>query len=148
MVEFYHYMFYKAYLWQVRKVKNIDFPVYSSVLAMSFVMTLNYDIIYDVVNYFVYHSRHPNEWAYWIPLPIIIVFNYWYFSKDSRWKSVVKWGDKMSRQEKRERNIYYWIYIVMTLLLFAAVFYIMTENVFRIYPKHFTLPDNIHFIVQ
>lgn len=148
MVEFYHYMFYKAYLWQVRKMKDVNIPVYSSVLAMSFVITLNYDIVYDVVNYFVYHSRHPNEWAYWISFVVICVFNYWYFSKDSRWKSVVKWGDKMSHQEKRERNIYYWIYVIMTLLLFAAVFYITTENVFRIYPKHFTLPDNIHFIVR
>lgn len=148
MVEFYHYMFYKAYLWQVRKMKDVNIPVYSSVLAMSFVISLNNAIVCDVVSYFVYYYRSPNIWAYWIPLTVICVFNYWYFSKDSRWKSVVKWGDKMSRQEKRERNIYYWIYVIMTLLLFAIEFYIRYENVFRLYPKHFTLPDNIHFIVR
>lgn len=144
MVEFYHYMFYKA----SNYYKDKDFPIYSPVMLMSFVMSLNYAIVYDVVSYFVYNDRSPSKWAYWIPLTIIIVFNYWYFSKDSRWKSVVKWGDKMSRQEKRERNIYYWIYVIMTLLLFAIEFYIRYENVFRLYPKHFTLPDNIHFIVR
>ena len=145
MVEFYHYMFYKAYLWQVRKMKNIDLPLYSSSILMSFVMSLNCAIVSDVVSYFVYYNGNPSVWTYWIPLTIICVFNYWYFSKDSRWKSVVKWGDKMSCIEKRERNIYYWIYVITTLLLFAIEFYIRYENVFYIYPKHFTLPDNIHF---
>lgn len=148
MVEFYHYMFYKAYLWQVRKMKNIDLPLYSSSILMSFVMSLNCAIVSDVVSYFVYYNGNPSVWTYWIPLTIICVFNYWYFSKDSRWKSVVKWGDKMSCIEKRERNIYYWIYVITTLLLFAIEFYIRYENVFYIYPKHFTLPDNIHFIVR
>lgn len=148
MVEFYHYMFYKAYLWKVRKMKNIDLPLYSSLILMSFVMSLNCAIVSDVVSYFVYYNGNPSVWTYWIPLTVICVFNYWYFSKDSRWKSVVKWGDKMSRQEKRERNIYYWIYVIMTLLLFAIEFYIRYENVFRLYPKYFTLPDNIHFIVR
>ena len=144
MVEFYHYMFYKA----SNYYKDNDFPIYSPVMLMTFFLGFNYMAVHDLINYFMFHNRWFSKWEYWIPDIIIILFNYWYFSKDSRWKSVVKWGDKMSRQEKRERNIYYWIYVILTLLLFAVVFYITTENVFRIYPKHFTSPDNIHFIVR
>ena len=51
----------------------------------------------------------------------------------------------MPRIEKRERNIYYWIYIVISILLFLIHIYIVKENVFRLYPDDFTLPDNIHF---
>ena len=54
----------------------------------------------------------------------------------------------MPRIEKRERNIYYWIYIVISILLFFIHIYIVKENVFRLYPDHFTLPNNIHFIVR
>ena len=148
MVEFYHYLFYKSYLWQVKVMKEIDYPIYSAVIMICFVICLNYITVFDTVNYFVYHDRWPGKWNYWIPLTIILVFSYWYFTKNSRWKSVVKWGDVMPRIEKRERNIYYWIYIVISILLFLIHIYIVKENVFRLYPDDFTLPDNIHFIVR
>ena len=144
MVEFYHYLFYRASSYY----KDKDFPVYSPVILISIIICLNYVTVFDTVNYFVYHDRWPSKWEYWVPLTVILIFNYWYFSKNARWQSVVKWGDKMPRIEKRRRNIYYWVYIVISLLLFAVEFYITTENVFRLYPDHFTLPNNIHFITK
>ena len=86
MVEFYHYLFYRASSYY----KDKDFPVYSPVILISFIICLNYVTVFDTV--------------------------------------------------------YYWVYIVISLLLFAVEFYITTENVFRLYPDHFTLPNNIHFI--
>ena len=150
MVEFYHYLFYKSYLWQVKVMKEIDYPIYSAVIMITFILSLNYSMIYEFVSYFIYHNRWTWEypWVYYFPLGALFVLNYWYFSKNARWQSVVKWGDKMPRIEKRRKNIYYWVYIVISLLLFAVEFYITTENVFRLYPDHFTLPNNIHFITK
>ena len=57
MVEFYHYLFYKSYLWQVKVMKEIDYPIYSAVIMIGFVICLNYITVFDTVNYFVYHDR-------------------------------------------------------------------------------------------
>ena len=62
MVEFYHYLFYKSYLWQVKVMKEIDYPIYSAVIMIGFVICLNYITVFDTVNYFVYHDRWPGKW--------------------------------------------------------------------------------------
>ena len=34
MVEFYHYLFYKSYLWQVKVMKEIDYPIYCNLFEL------------------------------------------------------------------------------------------------------------------
>ena len=133
MVEFYHYLFYKSYLWQVKVMKEIDYPIYSAVIMITFILSLNYSMIYEFVSYFIYHNRWTWEypWVYYFPLGALFVLNYWYFSKNSRWKSVVKWGNEMPRIEKRGRNIYYLIYIVFTILAMVSVAYARMNNILR-----------------
>ena len=130
MVEFYHYLFYKSYLWQVKVMKEIDYPIYSAVIMITFILSLNYSMIYEFVSYFIYHNRWTWEypWVYYFPLGALFVLNY---SKNSRWKSVVKWGNEMPRIEKRGRNIYYWIYIVFTILAMVSVAYARMNNILR-----------------
>ena len=55
-------------------MKEIDYPIYSAVIMIGFVICLNYITVFDTVNYFVYHDRWPGKWNYWIPLTIILVF--------------------------------------------------------------------------
>ena len=149
MVEFYHYLFYKSYLWQVKVMKEIDYPIYSAVIMIGFVICLNYITVFDTVNYFVYHDRWPGKWNYWIPLTIILVFSYWYFTKNSRWKSVVKWGDVMPRIEKKGKEyLLLDLYSNQYIAFFLIHIYIVKRKRFRLYRDHFTLPNNIHFITK
>lgn len=141
MVEFYHYLFYRA----SNYYKDKNLPVYSPVILITFILSLNTSMIYESISYFLYHNRwtweHP--WAYYVPIVTLFVFNYWYFSKNARWKSVIKWGDKMPCTEKRERNIYYWLYIAFTILTMVFVAYASMNNI-CLYPDRVTLPANVH----
>ena len=78
MVEFYHYLFYKSYLWQVKVMKEIDYPIYSAVIMITFILSLNYSMIYEFVSYFIYHNRWTWEypWVYYFPLGALFVLNY------------------------------------------------------------------------
>ena len=114
-------------------MKEVNTPIYSTVIMITFILSLNYSMMYEFISYFVYHNRWTWKypWAYYFPLGALFVLNYWYFSKDSRWKPVVKWGDEMPRVEKIERNIYYWIYIVFTILAMVSVAYARRNNILR-----------------
>ncbi len=48
MVDFYHYLFYRA----SNYYKDEDFPVYSPVILISFFICMNYITVFDTVNYF------------------------------------------------------------------------------------------------
>lgn len=129
MVDFFEYMFYRLYWYDVIKMRFFT-PregLLSAVILMGFLLGMNYVFITEGFCYLFILDYKPGSIPYKIPLTIIIALCYYYFSRKGRKEEIVNyWQNKASKDEKFMKDIKFIAYIVLTLVaLFWLWFYVM-----------------------
>ena len=125
MVEFYEYIFYRMYWFDVKKTRNFT-PregILSATLKMSVLGDLNFIFIAEGVNYIFNPSNRVCDMAYSLPPVIIIVaLNYYYFSRKGRKDEIVNYWEKQATKEERfNMDVKLIAYIVLS---FASVIWL------------------------
>lgn len=129
MVKFYEYFFYRMYWYYVEKGKeDIGNETLSCVFGMSIFPMLNYITIYEYVKYLLYGNNPVNVWEYWIPLTIMLVCNYLYFSRKNRKKRIVDYWSKISKKKKYILDVVLVFYMIVSLLSSMWMFYMLVNN--------------------
>ena len=129
MVKFYEYFFYRMYWYYVEKGKeDIGNETLSCVFGMSIFPMLNYITIYEYVKYLLYGNNPVNVWEYWIPLTIMLVCNYLYFSRKNRKKRIVDYWSKISKKKKYILDVVLVLYMIVSLLSSMWMFYMLVNN--------------------
>ena len=131
MVTFYEYLFYRMYWYYVIKCKeDIGNETLRCVFTMSFFQTANYVTIYDNIKYTMrdYYNWYSDVWEYWIPLTIIIIVDYLYFSYKNRDKRIVDYWSQVTKQRKIKLDIILVSYLVISTLLLMGTSYIIKNR--------------------
>ena len=129
MVKFYEYFFYRMYWYYVEKGKeDIGNETLSCVFGMSIFPMLNYITIYEYVKYLLYGNKPVNVWEYWIPLTIMLVCNYLYFSRKNRKKRIVDYWSKISKKKKYILDVVLVFYMIVSFLSSMWMFYMLVNN--------------------
>lgn len=106
-MEVYHYMYYSLY----RLFEKDDFSWWNDVKSWFIIAVIEMMILalieFKLASNFSilgadYHGK--NGYLLIIAVPLIL-FNYFFFQYNDRWKPIVKHFDKASKQEKRKMNI-------------------------------------------
>ncbi|WP_455511844.1 hypothetical protein [Butyricimonas paravirosa] len=129
MVKFYEYFFYRMYWYYVEKGKeDIGNETLSCVLGMSFIQGFNFVVLFEFIRFLILGIRDSNVWFYWVPLTIIIICNYMYFSRGGRKKRIVDYWKKAPKREKVKMDVMLIIYIAGTVLTTLCMAYMIRNN--------------------
>lgn len=132
MVKFYEFFFYRVHWYYVEKGKeNIGNDVLSCAFGMTFFLGFNYAVIHDTIKYIILDYRYfnINIMQYWIPATIILVSNYWYFSRKQRKERIVTYWKGISKREKRKFDVLLVIYMFISIVLILTTAYMIRNNV-------------------
>lgn len=116
MKEFYHYLYYWLYKGQ-QKICKVKIENDTS-LCMSLILLLNYYLITGILTLLFRRPLLPAWLWWWIPSILIVLGCCIYFDTNrERKQDIIQWGDSLSREKKKRKNFYCWMYVVFSVLL-------------------------------
>lgn len=129
MVEFYEYFFYRMYWYYVEKGKeDIGNEILSCSFGMTLFQSLNYIFVFEFIRYLLLGYRYGNIWEYWIPVTIILVCDYLYFSRKGRKDRIIQRYKNISKQRKIKLDIILIIYMIFSFIFFMFISYMIANN--------------------
>lgn len=119
MVGLFKYLYYRVYWWDNRIVKNPSYPIFSTVLGVSFFHVLNMKFLIDFIFYIVLNRKdlivNQDKVYGFIVVFLIISINWIYFK---RIHPVVL--DKMEQLNKKQKRIWDIVIVLYMLISFAT----------------------------
>lgn len=120
----YHYIFYKIY----RLAESNSMPWWSDFKA-GFIMAAAEMMLIALIDFKMYrlfgigNASQLGKWGFILVIAAPpVVFNYFFFQYNDRWKPIVRHFDKASKQEKRKMNIQMAVVLVLVGGLVAFLF--------------------------
>ena len=118
---FYH-LFYRVYWWNIKVIKEKDFPVLSAYLFVSGLMSINVISLLSILLAFI--IKNPQEAPIWNPWVIILITflpNYFFFIHKKKYKDIIDNSQSLNKVEKRKRDIAILMYILLTFIILILV---------------------------
>lgn len=129
MVKFYEYFFYRMYWYYVEKGKeDIGNETLSCAIGMSLFQGFNFVVLFEFIRFLILGIRDSNIWFYWVPVTIIIISDYMYFSRGGRQKRIVDYWKKAPKREKVKMDVILISYMVGTVLTTFWMAYMIRNN--------------------
>jgi hypothetical protein len=128
---FYH-LFYRIYLWNIKVIKEKDFPVLSAYLFVTVMIGLNLMSLTSI--YLVFIIKDPlalPSWEHWIFIIITVIPTYFIFLHKKKFKSILNDCENLSRIEKSKRDIVIFVYLLATLLFLIFISNASQDLLFR-----------------
>lgn len=120
---FYH-LFYRIYLWNIKVIKEKDFPVFSAYLFVTGMIGINLmSLTYIYLVFIIKDPRALPSWEHWIFIVITVIPTYFIFLHKKKFKKILDDSEKLSKLEKRKRDVAIFVYLLATFL-----FLIFTVN--------------------
>ncbi len=127
--------FYINYNITFKLFKNKEYPVFSSIVVITFYQVFTLLFILDFILFQILDRRdvvlERSEILGFIIITIILIFNYFYFHKKERYKKII---NKYNEVNKQKVNLYYTISIVYMI-------FIILLNIYSVY----SIKNNIHW---
>jgi hypothetical protein len=118
---FYH-LFYRVYWWNIKVIKEKDFPVLSAYLFVSGLMSINVISLLSILLVFIIKDPQAAPiWNPWIIILITFLPNYFFFIHKKKYKDIIDNSQNLDKVEKRKRDIAILIYILLTFIILILV---------------------------
>ncbi len=118
---FYH-LFYRVYWWNIKVIKEKDFPVLSAYLFVSGLMSINVISLLSILLVFIIKDPQTAPiWNPWIIILITFLPNYFFFIHKKKYKDIIDNSQNLDKVEKRKRDIAILIYILLTFIILILV---------------------------
>lgn len=118
---FYH-LFYRVYWWNIKVIKEKDFPVLSAYLFVSGLMSINVISLLSILLVFIIKNPQGAPiWNPWVIIPITFLPNYFFFIHKKKYKDIIDNSQSLGKVEKRKRDIAILMYILLTFIIMILV---------------------------
>ena len=103
MVEFYEYIFYRMYWFDVKKTRKFTPKegVLSASITMSLLEGLNFIFAAESINYLFNPNYKTCDIPYVFPALVFTALNFCYFSRKGRKDEIVNYWEKQATKEER-----------------------------------------------
>ena len=127
MKKFTHHLFYRIYWWNTKIVKDDkSLAPFSTLLGTSLLKVLNLvSLLYLINRYLIQESLFIPKWLQTIIFLLVIMFDYFNYLYNSKYKSIIKETKDLSKSELKKRDHIVVYYIAITFIL---LIWIITKN--------------------
>lgn len=118
MINIFNHIFYRVHCWNIKVIKEKDFPVLSAYLTISALLGIN--ILSIIFMFLVYVIKNPQlypTWGNWIIVVFSLVPNYYIFINKKKYKKILDESENLDKTEKRKKDIISIIYVLLTFLI-------------------------------
>jgi len=130
MVGLFKYLYYRVYWWDNRIVKNNSYPIFSTVLGISFFHVLNIKFLSDFFLYIILNRRdlivNQDKVYGFVVVFFIISINWIYFKRIH--PVVLAKMEQLDKKQKRIWDIVIILYMLITLATTIGLAYIIRNN--------------------
>jgi glucan phosphoethanolaminetransferase (alkaline phosphatase superfamily) len=130
MVKLYYYFFYRNYWWDIKIIKNNEYPVFASSVGVSMFLLLNFISLIELV-VITRLIQVSNTINLYVGASIsLMVINYSFFTGKQRFKKIVSEFETLERKEKVKLDI---VCIVYMLISIVSAIWLLTLHRNNIY---------------
>ena len=119
-MNFFEYLFCRLYWWNTQIIKENVVPVFYSIVGLSVFQWFSIIPFYDYIYVLLYNSFYIEDlWGinpYFIICAPLLLINFIYFRKN-RYTILFKKIIKISEKEKKKKDIYCIVYILMIVIV-------------------------------
>ncbi len=130
---FFDYFFYRNYWWDIKIIKNKDYPIFASIVGVSFFQVMNVFFIKSFIQFQLLDRKDvlDNEQNLLgiIIVAIILVANYIYFNKSKRYKNIINKYRLWNSNRKYIYDILSVFYIIVTFISTIMIAYSVRNNI-------------------
>ena len=119
MLEFFRYLYYRLYSWNLKKWGESDMPQYNALLGITFMMALNLLFciyLLEVVGICELFGGEKDffKWAMMTVFGILSLINYSWLVRDRQYLKLPKRYEGESKLQRRRKVIILWLYVIVS----------------------------------
>lgn len=132
MITIYEYIFYKLYKYSLRSERlwgtGHQIPQWLAIFYISVLAFFNLITLFVIINHFLVINITFSRLHGFIIAIIFYSVNYFLFLKGKRYKKIAEKLDKDTKRSKILKDILFWVYVVMTFVLFFTILPMFAPN--------------------
>ena len=120
MREFFRYLYYRLYSWNLKKWGESDVPEGNALIGVTFMMLINIFFLVHLIAVFglydLYdHWRNTNDIYLWGFVYFgLLLINYRWLVHDRKYLQLPKKYEGESKHQRRRKMIFLWLYVVIS----------------------------------
>ena len=116
MIEFFRYLYYRLYSWNLKKWGEKDIPHFNALLGVTFMMVMNVFVLINLVDVFglydLYDRWGNTPWGF-VCVGLLLI-NYRWLVHDRKYLQLPKRYEGESKHQRRRKMIFLWLYVVIS----------------------------------
>jgi hypothetical protein len=130
MMKLYRYLYYRLYLWNLKKWGESDLPQFNALFGVSFMMYLNIGIIAGIIDMLgldIFIEKTPKKEIIIFGF-VILTINYFWLVHNGKYKQIAKEFKNESKNKKTRNALLLWLYVAAS-FVFVSLVAMLSEKV-------------------
>ena len=118
----FNHLFYRTYWWNIKIIREKDFPALSAFIFVSIMMQINLlTIIFGILFFVFNNTKLFPSWGHWCLMVIILTYNYFVFIRDKKYKTILEKSEKIIKPIKKKEDVIIILYLILSFLSFILL---------------------------